>query len=463
MTNLEIINSIKKLIKNKEEISQDVFDEAMDIFCDNVLKISRISLQSNVQKSKYEYFLNKCILIKWYQNTDYPAALKMLCDEIEERNFEWGILFHCKGIWLLNRDIKTYDLYFKSKKTTLKFLFSSKTDLEYLGLLHKNYLTGYDKSIYFFRDMISYKNSVFPSNKSNSWNAYWSCNKRFFYFYIKYKKGKYLDKKSECYGKIGLKDYEEFIRKQRTIKTPNSAKNQFFYIKSFILSQADNEYFNMGSKEIVERCKDILYKKNDVLVKNEPKKIAGIIKNMETQRNGLRNKTIFLLLICFGMERRRICGLEWSDINKNFSKIRIGEHNIAMPHILQDSFRELYEVKKDDAKYVFGNSRTQWKRQLPENSINGILECIADINPKDEYYKNFSPANIRRWLFGYLMGKNIPLQDVMKMMDISISNLGNYINDDKLWKHTTDKFDKGNKYLLEKFMDEVEQCKDENS
>ncbi len=250
MTNLEIINSIKKLIKNKEEISQDVFDKAMDIFCDNVLKIGRISLQYNVQESKYEYFLNKCILIKWYQNTDYPVALKMLCDEIEERNFEWGILFHCKGIWLLNRDIKTYDLYFKSKKTTLKFLFSSKTDLEYLGLLHKNYLTGYDKSIYFFRDMITYKNSVFPSNKSNSWNAYWSCNKRFFYFYIKCKKGKYLDKKSECYGKIGLKDYEEFIRKQSAIKTPNSVKNQFFYIKLFILSQADNEYFNIGSKEV---------------------------------------------------------------------------------------------------------------------------------------------------------------------------------------------------------------------
>lgn len=163
------------------------------------------------------------------------------------------------------------------------------------------------------------------------------------------------------------------------------------------------------------------------------------------------------------MERRRICELEWSDINKNFSKIRIGDYDIAMPHILQDSFRELYEVKKDDAKYVFGNSRTQWKRQLPENSINGILECIVDTNPNDEYYKNFSPANIRRWLFGYLFGKNIPLQDVMKMMDISISNLGNYINDDKLWEHTTDKFDKGNKYLLEKFMDEVEQCKDENS
>lgn len=49
------------------------------------------------------------------------------------------------------------------------------------------------------------------------------------------------------------------------------------------------------------------------------------------------------------------------------------------------------------------------------------------------------------------------------MMDISISNLGNYINDDKLWEHTTDKFDKGNKYLVEKFMDEVEQCKNENS
>lgn len=50
-----------------------------------------------------------------------------------------------------------------------------------------------------------------------------------FYFYIRYKKEKYLDKKSECYGKIGLKDYEEFIRKQRIIKTHNSAKINFLY------------------------------------------------------------------------------------------------------------------------------------------------------------------------------------------------------------------------------------------
>lgn len=40
------------------------------------------------------------------------------------------------------------------------------------------------------------------------------------------------------------------------------------------------------------------------------------------------------------------------------------------------------------------------------------------------------------------------------MMDISIYNLSNYINDDRLWDYTTKKFDKEN--LLENFMDEVE-------
>lgn len=64
------------------------------------------------------------------------------------------------------------------------------------------------------------------------------------------------------------------------------------------------------------------------------------------------------------------------------------------------------------------------------------------------------------WIF---IGEKYSIARCYEMMDISISNLGNYINDDKLWEHTTDKFDKGNKYLVEKFMDEVEQCKNENS
>ena len=43
-----------------------------------------------------------------------------------------------------------------------------------------------------------------------------------------------------------------------------------------------------------------------------------------------------------------------------------------------------------------------------------------------------TPAVLRRWLFLYLLDNGYRLQDVMCMMNISVENLGSYINDKKL-------------------------------
>lgn len=60
-----------------------------------------------------------------------------------------------------------------------------------------------------------------------------------------------------------------------------------------------------------------------------------------------------------------------------------------------------------------------------------------------------TPAVLRRWLFLYLLDNGYRLQDVMCMMNISVENLGSYINDKKLktysdigtWNtHPMDKF-----------------------
>ena len=108
----------------------------------------------------------------------------------------------------------------------------------------------------------------------------------------------------------------------------------------------------------------------------------------------------------------------------------------------------------NDATYVFGNSRTNWQKPLPESGINGVLEFIKNINTQDEFYKN-SPGNIRKWLFRFLLKEN-PLQDVLVLMNIPISNISNYISDEEMIEFTTDKLSKGEKYLLEDFMNDVE-------
>ena len=54
------------------------------------------------------------------------------------------------------------------------------------------------------------------------------------------------------------------------------------------------------------------------------------------------------------------------------------------------------------------------------------------------------------------MGFWNPLQDVLVLMNIPISNISNYISDEEMIEFTTDKLSKGKKYLLEDFMNDVE-------
>ena len=92
---------------------------------------------------------------------------------------------------------------------------------------------------------------------------------------------------------------------------------------------------------------------------------------------------------------------------------------------------------------------------MPESGINGVLECIKNLDTKDEFYQKFSPGNIRKWLFRFLLKEN-PLQDVLVLMNIPICNISNYISDEEMIEFTTYKLSKGEKYLLEDFMNDVE-------
>ena len=466
------IQDIETLIKNKLKISSDEFKLVMEAMCRNIFCCSESSfiLKSIDNEYEYEYNVPHKLIVKWGNNLDHEYALSVLSRDMDynSSNYEWGILLCGKGIWLLNRDVKTTSAFFASRKIVFKILFSKKTDLAYLAFFNIDYLIGRNYDIYFFRDMITYKNTQFPSSKSNCWDVYWSCNKRFFAYYILKAGGKYTNNSSACYENIGLNIYESYIRKNMTIKTPNTAKNQFFYIKSFILNQAYNKYYDIGSGVILERCKDVLKERDNVINNTDAdiKKIAYIIKYIENKRNGVRNKAIFLIILCFGLERRKICTLEWRDVDKKCNTLRIGEHNMQMPHILQKSMKALRAIKTSDARYIFGNSRTKWIKPMPEGGINDVLDCIKHIDDNDEFYNNFSPANIRKWLFRFLLKRRTPLQDVLVMMNVPICNIGNFIDNDELWEYSTFSINNSDNlnniagdsnYLLDDFMNRVEE------
>jgi integrase len=450
------ITSIRKVLKNNDSITEDEYVNIINIFCKNTFGYNIELLYKHFENSRYDYYIPEKLLMRCYKNQSHSKALSLLSEDMQsdKKTYEWGILFHANGIWLLNRDIKTSNTDFGSKKIVFRILFTNKTDYKYFSYFNHKYLMGYDKDIYFFRDIITYKNIQFPSTKSNSWDAYFSCIKRFINYYIK-ERGHYIEDTEQCYKNITLADYESYIKINGTIKTPNTAKNQFFYIKSFILSQTYNKEFDISSNEILDRCRNILNKSKENENETDIKKIAYIIRHIESQRNGKRNKVIFLILLCFGLERRKICALTWNDIDKNCKKIKIGNYQMTMPHILQEGFKELLQEKKDDAIYIFGNVRTNWQKPLPESGINGVLECIKNLDTKDEFYQKFSPGNIRKWLFRFLLKEN-PLQDVLVLMNIPICNISNYISDEEMIEFTTYKLSKGEKYLLEDFMNDVE-------
>ena len=136
-------------------------------------------------------------------------------------------------------------------------------------------------------------------------------------------------------------------------------------------------------------------------------------------------------------------------VKENLKEMGIEEQKII--------YFKMQDVKTEDVRKTL-ESMDKWKNlycSLPESGINGILEFIKNINTQDEFYKKFSPGNIRKWLFRFLLKEN-PLQDVLVLMNIPISNISNYISDEEMIEFTTDKLSKGKKYLLEDFMNDVE-------
>lgn len=454
MTN-EFIDKIKKKLK-KETISESDFLDVMTYFNDEIFKYPSKSLKQlcfRRESAWYEYYIPDKLTIRCYANIKFPVVLERFSKNMKDGSFEWGILFCQDGIWLLNSDIPVCNTEFTSKKIVLKVLFNNKSDWAYLDYLSYENLLGNDKKTYYFRDIIAYKNTCFSSDKYKSWDHYNSSLKRFLSYYASIV-GEY---NTDYYNLIRPYNFITFIKQKCGIKSAHSIKNQFFYIKDFMVNWAHNKEFDISSKDIVAMCEEILNEPSAKKNETDVEKIVRIIRYLENGRSGLRNKTMFLLILCFGMERRKVCALTWSDIDEECKRINIGTHMIVMPHLLQESMQRLKQHRHKDDIYVFGTLGTRCMKPLSEDVVNSMLASIKNINMQDEFYSNYSSSYMRKWLFRYLLEQKVPLQDIIKLMSISISNIQNFIKDDELWGYTTDGLDNGNKHMLDGFMMEVEE------
>ena len=100
-----------------------------------------------------------------YRKETRIRALNLFSTYIKSK-YEWGILIHPEGIWVFNDDIELGNDEFKSNKIVFEMPFNKRRDANYFKYLtYENLLE--EKNIYFFRDIINYKNKEHKGHENS--------------------------------------------------------------------------------------------------------------------------------------------------------------------------------------------------------------------------------------------------------------------------------------------------------
>lgn len=432
-----VITKLKTILKKQILITFDVFEcEIVPIFLEGMGYPSQEKKMES-DGSKYQIEVANAVLIQCYENAVVENALSQMSIDLckgKNKDIKWGILFHQSGIWLINSDIEPGNRDFKSQGIVFEIVFGKNKNLKYFKYFSYDNLVGKRKNTNFFRDIITYKNTKFKGSEK-SWPAYHTALKCFLDYCIEYCGITYFDESIKGYDLIRLNVFERYLKEKTKTSSVSTIKNQYFYVKSFMMCYTDNREFDKGSEEITKRFLNLQTRQNGVEEELDKNKLDKVFRLLAKGRNGLRNEVLLLLLVSFGIERRRLCTLKWDDIIKDREQqvyLKINNQLFKMPTILGQKVMELEAQQKGKKKYVFGNSKTKYIEPLPEGGVNTILSKIAYIDSHDDFYKQLTPAQIRRWLVKYLLKSGYRLQDIISMLEISISSLGNYISDKEL-------------------------------
>lgn len=450
----EVIEELSKILVKDINISEKEFADVIYIFNERIFGFHNINLfKKYIEYKKYKYIIENISII-YYCNKNIMQAVEDIYHDTMDKT-EWIILFSKEGISLINNDVETRDTEFASGKIIFNILFGSKIGLEYLKYFSYENLS-INKTTYYFKDIITYKNLMYHKKEKN-WYQYNNALKSFFNYYICIGHSK-RDETYSCYNEIGLHDFIGYLKNDCKIKSNNSIKNKFFYVKDFFNNMTDNTNFNVSSNTVIEFCKEQLIEKNNCLEETDADKIKNIIHYLEDRKNGTRDVLVFLFLLCYGIERRKICELKWENIDKNCNNIKINGKWVNLPDVIKKRLKILKSHTPSNAIYIITNSTTNYMTPVRVGLINDIMKGIDKIDVNDKFYKMMYPANIRKWLFRYMLKRQIPLQNILKMMNVSINNISNYVRDEELWECVTDEFrneDETYKYLLDDFMKDI--------
>lgn len=371
------------------------------------------------------------ILIKGSVERNWKKELSLFGTQLERKKQNWGILLHPVGMWLFNTEIKTRSDYeFTNQRIILEINYGMNSDQKYFKYFSAACIIGDNKNACFFRDIIEYKNNTYKGQEK-SWSAYHSALKRFFEF-IAENKDNYSENENP-YDRIKFAYFVEFIRKETKCKSIKSARNSFFYIKDFMHVMSEKKEFEKNADEIEKSFPELLknHEMQDVMCE-EKLKIA--LDFLAKNRNGIRNKCILLFFLAYGLERRKLCALEWeNNIYFRDKQLKLNGKRYPMPSYLVESLTILKE-KNESSKYVFCNGDNA---VLSDGAINTILSGIARVDLEDEFFSQLTPINIRRYLAKYLLKNGYPLEKIFYLMDIEGYKLSSYLSnkdiEDAVW------------------------------
>lgn len=386
--------------------------------------------------------------------------------QVEKNGCKWGILVHPNGIWLMNSDIvpkRNSESSFTDSQIALEIRYGINTDQKYFMYLSAENTIGKKQNACFFRDITNYKNNEYKGTEK-SWPAYESALKRLFDFYVK-NKGDY-GQEENVYDCILYSFFVEFMRNETKCKSLKSARNSFFYIKDFMQLKTKKGEFD-NPERVKKSFSDFLpqYEMQDVMCID---KLKEALKFLDRNRNGIRNKTMMLFLLAYGMERRKLCALKWRQVDFESRILKIDNKRYPMPDYLIEMLKRLNGEGVSE-EYVFCNSDGE---SLVDGAVNTILSGIAKVDRKDGFYRQLTPANIRRYLVKYLLKHGYPLQKILYLMDIEGYKLESYLSieeiEETFWNKPEEPvINLEDWHPMEKFLEQlrksVEKCQEKES
>lgn len=419
-----------------EEFRQCVFEE---IFRKKLKYDGSSSMKIDWIKEQQMYIVNDKLKIKiTLDEVREKSIINSLSRDytkegVKNSTVEWGIVISPKGIWLFNNSIGKGKKDFQTKTTVLEIVYGINSDQDYFDFLSYDNILGIAPNTYYFKDIAEYKNCYYKGSEK-SWSAYSSALKRFFkYCCIDMGKDYFKNMTDSVYDTIEMQDFYGYIIEKTKLKSENTLKNVFFYIKAFMCCMSEKCAFAISTKEMQDGF-------SKTLIQNERRNVIDLdklkkaIQYLGTGKNKERDVVMLLMELSFGLERRKLRFLKWEenfDWNNDGSikdKLKLGRKEMRMPKKLMAALEKLKALNVD-GEYVFYRTKDNGKEPMREDVINDVFSKLTKVDPKDEYYKSLTPANIRGSLVRYLLEQEeVPLEKIIYLMNIEIWNLGNYIS-----------------------------------